>query len=117
MSAEQVPSDDSLAGRKAALVAASAKARQDLRGQLSTRAVSESPAVRLLSTAGSLLREPLVLGVIAVGLLAIGPRRLFRLVRWGVVVLPLHPLGRRLIPALGARLMAALDERPRPRSR
>lgn len=107
-----IPPGGSLAERKAALVAASAKARQQVRSQLSTRAVRDAPAARLLSSAGSLLREPLVIGAIAVGLLAIGPRRLFRLVRWSAVVLPLHPLGRRLIPVIGARLLAALDERP-----
>ncbi|MFP5460684.1 MAG: hypothetical protein ACLGII_03805 [Gammaproteobacteria bacterium] len=117
MSAGGNPHDGSLAARKAALVAASARARQDLRGQLSARAVRDTPTARLVSTAGSFLREPLVLGVLAVGLLAIGPRRLFRLVRWGAVVLPLHPLGRRLIPVIGARLLAVLDERPRPRGR
>lgn len=117
MSAGDIPPDDSLAARKAALVAASAQARRDIRGQVSARAVRDTPTAQLLSTAGSFLREPLVLGVIAVGLLAIGPRRLFRLVRWGAMVLPLHPLGRRLIPAIGARLLALLDERPRPRGR
>lgn len=117
MSAGGIPPGGSLAARKAALVAASARARQDLRGQFSARAVRDTPTARLVSTAGSLLREPLVLGVIAVSLLAIGPRRLFRLVRWGAVVLPLHPLGRRLIPAIGARLLAVLDERSRPRGR
>ena len=117
MKAGEIPPGASLAARKAELVAASARARQNVRGQLSARAAQDAPAARLLSAAGSLLREPVVLGAIAVGLVAIGPRRLFRLVRWTAVTLPLHPLGRRLIPVLGARLLSALDERPRHRSR
>lgn len=112
-----IPGRSPRSERKAALVAASARTRADLRAQLSSPTLRDVPAARLLSSAGSLLREPVIIGAITVVILAIGPRRLFRLVRWTALVLPFHPLGRRLIPAIGARLLAALDERPRQRSR
>jgi hypothetical protein len=105
------------AERKATLVAASARLRSELRAQLSPAAVRDTQAARLLSSAGALLRQPVVVGAIAVTLLAIGPRRVYRLVRWTALTLPLHPLGRRLIPALGARLLSALTADTPARSR
>lgn len=105
----------SLAVRKAELIAASARARQEIRAGLSVRTDRGAPMARLLDKGGALLRQPATLGALAVGLVAIGPRRLFRLARWTAVVLPLHPLGRRLIPLIGARLLSALDEGTRRR--
>ncbi|HWS75853.1 MAG TPA: hypothetical protein VN324_11995, partial [Quisquiliibacterium sp.] len=55
-----------LAERKAALVAATARARIELRAQLSADAVRDTPAARAVAAAGALLREPLVVGGIAV---------------------------------------------------
>lgn len=103
-----------LAERKAALAAASARARADLREQLSPGTLRDTQAARLLDSAGALLREPVAIGVIATALLAIGPRRVLRMLRWTALSLPMHPLGRRLIPLLGARLLSALGA-PAPR--
>ena len=105
----------SLALRKAELIAASARARREIRAGLSVRTDRGAPMTRLLDKGSALLRQPAALGALAVGVIAIGPRRLFRLVRWTAVVLPLHPLGRRLIPLIGARLLSALDEGSRRR--
>jgi hypothetical protein len=44
-----------------------------------------------------------------VAVVVIGPGRLLRTLRWAAVTLPLHPVGRRLIPVLGARLMSAFS--------
>lgn len=108
-------SGDRLAARKAALLAESARTREDLRAQLSPSALRNTPAARLLDAAGSLLREPVVIGAVAVGVVALGPRRLLRALRWAIVTMPLHPLGRRLIPALGTRLLDAISDATRPR--
>lgn len=105
------------AERKAALAAASARIRGELRAQLSPAAVRDTQAARLMNAASALLRQPVVVGAVAVTLLAIGPRRVFRLLRWTALSLPLHPLGRRLIPALGARLLSALGAEAPPRGR
>lgn len=104
-----------LSARKAELIAASARARQDIRAGLAVRTDRGAPMARLLDKGRALLLQPAVLGALTVGLLAVGPRRLFRIVRWTAVVLPLHPLGRRLIPLIGARLLSALDDGSRKR--
>lgn len=104
-----------LAARKAALIVESARTRESLRAQLSPSALRNTPAARLVDAAGSLLREPLVIGAMAVGAVAFGPRRLLRVLRWVIVTMPLHPLGRRLIPALGTRLLDLLSDTTRPR--
>lgn len=115
MSLAHLPPGAPLAARKAALVAESARVRAGLRLQLAPAVRAEAPMERLLASAQSLLGHPLVLGATVVGLVAIGPRRVFRLLRWSAMTLPFHPLGRRLIPMLGERLLSLLDTLPRGR--
>ena len=50
----------------------------------------------------------MVIGGLVFVLVAVGPRRLFGVLRWAAFALPLHPLGRRLVSAVGARLLGKL---------
>lgn len=100
---------NALAERKEALVAESARARIRMRAKAARFEATGAPIARLARSTRPLLREPLVLSAAAVGLALFGPRRLVRLVRWTVVTLPLHPLGRRLMQMVGSRVLDAFD--------
>lgn len=101
--------------RKARLMAESARARRRLAETLAPAVQLEASAEQLFSGAAKLLRQPAVAGAVALGVALMGPRRVFGLVRWAVLTLPFHPLGRRLIPAIGSRIGAWLTGRRRAR--
>lgn len=100
------------AERKAALIAQSERARRRLVAALPMAGGPAAPEAQLAASVASLLRQPAAIGVAAVVLVALGPRRLFSAVRWAAMTLPLHPLGRRVLSALGDRLVSALSGPP-----
>jgi hypothetical protein len=101
--------------RKARLMAESARARRRLAANLAPMLQIEASAEQMFTRAASVLRQPAVAGALALGLALIGPRRVLGVVRWAVLTLPFHPLGRRLIPVIGARVTAWLAGRRRQR--
>jgi hypothetical protein len=96
------------AARKADLVAASALLRRDLAVQFAPVRDLDASAARLGARVASVLRQPVVIGGLVFVLVAVGPRRLFGVLRWAAFALPLHPIGRRLVSAVGARLLGKL---------
>lgn len=101
--------------RKARLMAESARARRRLAANLAPALELEASAEQMFARAASVLRQPAVAGALALGLALVGPRRVLGVLRWAVVTLPFHPIGRRLIPVLGARVSAWLNGRRRQR--
>jgi len=101
------------AERKRQLIAQSAHARKRLAGTLAPLARLEASAQRLAGSGLHLLRQPAALGALALLLALVGPRRVLRGLRWVAVALPLNPVGRRLLPLIGARLAAWLTATPR----
>jgi len=96
------------AARKAELVVASALLRRDLTVQFAPVRDLEASVARVGARIASLLRQPVVIGGLVFVLVAVGPRRLFGVLRWAAFALPLHPIGRRLVSAVGARLLGKL---------
>lgn len=94
---------------KARLIAASDALRQRIAGELAPAVRFDATADRLLASATTLLRQPAVIGAVALGVALLGPRRVFGVLRWTLVTLPFHPVGRRLIPMIGSRLAAVLS--------
>lgn len=109
------PGVRALAERKAHLVAASDRARRDLVAKLPAGGGLERSASRIASTASVLIRQPFVIGAAVFLLAVVGPRRIFGALRWVAVALPLHPLGRRVMSLLGARLLDLLSPGPSAR--
>lgn len=101
--------------RKARLMAESARVRRRLAANLAPAAQLEASAERLFAEAARLLRQPAVAGAVALGVALMGPSRVFGVLRWAVLTLPFHPLGRRLIPVIGSRISTWLAGRRRAR--
>lgn len=96
------------AAHKARLIAASERVRREITASLPASGGLESAAARLAEAAGRTLRQPAVIGAIALVVVVAGPRRIFSALRWTLFTMPLHPLGRRLLATVGNRLVGAL---------
>ena len=108
------PPPPDAAYRKLRLIAESSRARKRLAQALSPAVSLDASAQRLAEGAARLIRQPAVVGALALVIALAGPGRVFRTVRWLAFTLPFHPVGRRLLPAIGNRLTAWLSSR-RPR--
>ncbi len=93
--------------RKQAIVAASARLRGDLAVRFAPLREIESGADWVRQRARAIAGQPLALAVAVALVVAVGPRRVFGVLRWAAVTVPMTPIGRRLLSALAARLLQA----------
>lgn len=94
--------------RKAVLLAQSAHLRSEVARQFEPVVRLDALAQALAARAATLAGKPVVLGAVVVTVAALGPRRILRALRWGLLTLPAHPLGRRALAMVGAALRNAL---------
>ena len=94
--------------RKAALCAQAEHLRSEVARQFEPVVRLDALAQALRLRAASLAGQPVVLGAVVVAVAALGPRRILLALRWGLLTLPAHPLGRRALGIAGAALRNAL---------
>jgi hypothetical protein len=96
-----------VARRKQAIVAASALLRDDITVRFAPLRELESGTAWLRQCARVVAGQPLALAVAAAVVVAVAPRRVFGVLRWAIVTVPMTPIGRRLLSALAGRLLQA----------
>jgi len=98
------------AARKAALVAASDRARRALAAEFAPVSALDTDARRVAARLAGLARQPVVVGAVVLVLVAAGPRRVLATLRWAIV--GAAPLLRPLLPLAAERLASVLARRP-----